>query len=538
MINAKKAFNIHDYIEIVLRRIWYIIIPLVLVAGAAAVYAKLTPRIYMASTTILVTPQKVPVEYVRPTVTSKIEDRLHSISQEIMSRTQLEKVISEFNLYAEEAKKLAGEEIIEVMRKNITVTIGGKEGYFAISYQGRDPVTVTKVTNRLASLFVEENLKLREQQAQGTTEFLALELNTTKSKLEEQEKILTEFKQKHLFELPDRVVTNLGVLTQLRQDQQRVSAALNSAMERKILIQKQIAEIQKQAPEIKLTLTPPPAPEAAKEEALSQNNEAFSVSTAPVPADRSKKYMTPAAAQLEKAKANLMQLKTRYTESHPDVVSTKKAIQDLEKVVAAELEKMLADAEKETADKELKAKKMAEENVSPLPGQKGGEDFNPQVAFTKEMEGQLAVTGREIQNLQKEEAKIRADIAIYQGRVENAPLREMMMANLSRDYQSAKENYQKLLDKSVQAQQAENLEKRQKGEQFRVIDPARIPQKPFKPDVPKIILLGLALGIGSGVGLAFLREQMDHSFRDAEDLEATMGFKVLTNIPKIERKAA
>jgi len=360
MITAN--INVHDYIEIFLRRIWCIIIPLVLAVGAAATYAKFCPRTYLASTTILVTPQEVPVDYVRPTVTSTIEDRLYSIQQEIMSRTRLETIISEFNLYAEEGKKLASEEIIERMRKNIIVKIaekkGKKQGYFTLSYEGTDPVIVTKVTSRLASLFVEENLKLREQQAQGTTEFLAQELNATKEKLEKQEKILTDYKQK---------------------------------------------------------------------------------------------YMA-VQAQMETLKGQLSVLQAKYTESHPEVLNTKKAIKNLEKVIAV-------------ADK-----------------------------------------------------------------------KSTIMANLSRDYESTKETNRKLLEKSEQAQQAENLERRQKGEQFRVIDPARIPEKPFRPNIPKIFLFGLLLGMGSGFGLAFLREQMDRSFRDAEDLKATLGFRVLTNIPKIEKK--
>jgi hypothetical protein len=217
--------------------------------GAAAAYATFRPRTYLASTTILVTPQKVPVDYVRPTVTSRIEDRLHSIRQEIMSRTRLEKIISEFNLY-QRAEKLSSRNR-RTDAKDIIVNIGGKEGYITLSYRGRDPVSVAKVTNRLASLFVEENLKQREQQAQGTTEFLNQELNATKAKLEELEKILTDYKQHYIYELPDLVVTNLGVLNQLRQDHQRVSEALNSALERKLVIQKQIAEIRKQTAEIK-----------------------------------------------------------------------------------------------------------------------------------------------------------------------------------------------------------------------------------------------------------------------------------------------
>ena len=169
MINTEKSFDVHDYIEIFLRRVWYIVIPFIVVLAAATLYAFYLPKMYQATTLILVTPQKVPEAFVRSTATSRIEDRLQSIGQEIMSRTRLEQVIQEFKLYSEEAKSLSLEEIVESMRKNIQVEIRGKEGYFTISYIGKDPKTVTMVTNKLASLFIEENLKLREQQAQGTS---------------------------------------------------------------------------------------------------------------------------------------------------------------------------------------------------------------------------------------------------------------------------------------------------------------------------------------------------------------------------------
>jgi uncharacterized protein involved in exopolysaccharide biosynthesis len=126
----------------------------------------------------------------------------------------------------------------------------------------------------------------------------------------------------------------------------------------------------------------------------------------------------------------------------------------------------------------------------------------------------------------------------YRKRIENTPLREQVLSLLMRDYQNTKESYQTLLKKSQEAQQAENMERRQKGEQFKVIDPGRVSEKPFKPDVPKILLFGLLLGMGSGLGLAFGREQMDRSFRDADDLETSLGFRVLANIPKIDKKAA
>jgi uncharacterized protein involved in exopolysaccharide biosynthesis len=154
------------------------------------------------------------------------------------------------------------------------------------------------------------------------------------------------------------------------------------------------------------------------------------------------------------------------------------------------------------------------------------------------MENQLIATELEMRRLQEEDSRIKARIAGFQARIENTPMRELAMANLARDYQNTRESYETLLKKSQEAQQAENLERRQKGEQFKVIDPARIPEKPMQGMVLKILLFGFLAGMGSGLGLAFLREQMDHSFRDAGDLEATMEYRVLANIPKIEKKAA
>ena len=122
---------------------------------------------------------------------------------------------------------------------------------------------------------------------------------------------------------------------------------------------------------------------------------------------------------------------------------------------------------------------------------------------------------------------------MYQTRIENTPIREQTIALLARDYQNSKETYESLLKKREEAQQAENLERRQKGEQFKVIDPAIIPEKPFKPNIQRILLFGLLLGMGSGFGVAFFREQMDRSFRDAEDLEVAFESKVLASIPRV-----
>ncbi|MBM4346948.1 MAG: hypothetical protein FJ107_02320, partial [Deltaproteobacteria bacterium] len=387
------------------------------------------------------------------------------------------------------------------------------------SYIGKDPQIVTTVTNKLASLFIEENLKLREQQAQGTSEFLVIELNATKAKLEEQEKTLTQYKRQFMGELPEQKDANIKVLEQLQFQNQRTGENIRAAHDRKLIIQKQLADT-----------------ELLIAAAIKQQEDSLVPSSSPGQTEKGSRPASkdPNEVQLEQMKHQLSDLQAKYTEKHPDITVLKKRITELEAKIA-----------KERLEKETGEKKEPESNITttPLPPpkivtKKEARDYVKLNPRYKEMESQLIATELEITRMKEEEEKVRGQILKYRERIENTPLRELAMANLSRDHQNTKDLYQTLLKKSEEAQQAENLERRQKGEQFKIIDAARLPEKPFRPDILKILLIGLTLGLASGFGLAFFREQMDHSFRDAEDLEATVGFKVLANIPKIEKKAA
>jgi uncharacterized protein involved in exopolysaccharide biosynthesis len=208
----------------------------------------------------------------------------------------------------------------------------------------------------------------------------------------------------------------------------------------------------------------------------------------------------------------LENMQATYTDNHPDIIVTKKKIADLEK-------------------------KLAEELANSKKG-KAGDSVNDQYNYIQEeRKAQLTVLDREINRLKREDEKTRTMIAGYQARIENTPVRELSLSTMMREFNNINETYQTLLKKNSEAQQAENLELRQKGEQFRVVDPARVPEKPFKPSIPKVLAIGLALGLGLGLALTYVREQMDRSFRDAEDLETTLGLNVLANIPKIEKEA-
>ncbi|MFH2045571.1 MAG: GNVR domain-containing protein [Pseudomonadota bacterium] len=503
MINSARSYSIIDYVEIFKRRIWYFIIPFFIILPGTILYAVYAPRIYKASTLVLVSPQKVPEAFVQSTVTSRIEERLQSISQEVMSRTRLEQVMDEFKLYREESKNLSKEQLVGLMQKNIKVELPSRKEektYFTIAYTGINPEIVAAVANRLTSLFIEENLKLREQQATGTTEFLTAELASSKKRLEELEMQVSLYKKRYMGELPEQLDTSLKILEQLQNQYQRIGENLNAAQDRKLFIQKQISDLE----------SPTTASETGtiglKDNALAGPLSASANRLAP--AQSGAKNKSSYELQKDALTKLLDELTSQYTENHPDVIITKKKLADLE---------TKHESDEDTVQELYNLKK------------------DPRYI---ELNNQLQIVDLEIKQYQTEIVSISKQITIYRTRIENIPSREQEMASLMREYSKTKENYETLFKKSQEAQQAENLEFKQKGEQFKIIDPARVPEKPFSPDINKVLLIGFALCIGCSIGLVILREQMDTSFHDAEDVELVLGLRVIATIPTIEKEAA
>lgn len=478
MINPEKSYNLADYLEILRRRIWFIVVPFVVVLLGISVYCLFAPREYKASTLVLVTPQRVPEAFVPTTVTARIEERLQTIAQEVMSRTRLEQIINEMRLYQKERKSMSAEEVVELMQKNIKLELPTKKeekGYFTINYTGEDPQVVTSVANRLASLFIEENLKVREQQAMGTTEFLSTELTSVKANLDAQEAQISQYKKRYMGELPEQRDTNLKIYEQLQVQAQRAGESLRAAQDRKLFLQKQLSDMESGAAAVSL-----PGKDGRTADGKA--------------AEGAGSY----ESQKESLTRQLQDLRTKYTETHPDVIATKKKLADLEK----------------NRDTYSIAR-------------------DPRY---REAKSQLAATELEIKRLRGESEQIAKQINSYRARIEMVPMREQDMASLMREYHNTKETYERLLKKSQDAQQAENLERRQKGEQFKIIDPARVPEKPSSPNIPRLYLVGLVLGVAAGFATAFLMEQSDRTFHEATDLEQTFGLKVLANIPRIEKE--
>ena len=526
MPETEKPLDIHAYIGMALRRKWYIIIPLVVcIVGSFGVY-KYLPKIYRASTLILVQPQTVPEDYVRSTITDSVVSRLNTLSQEILSRTRLENVIQEFNLYADIRNKVPMEAIVEMMRKTITVKIESQsrsdrtQNSFSISYEDREPRTVMMVTNKLASLFIEENLRVRESQAERTSEFLAKELSLLEEKLKIKDLEIRSVKEKYMGQLPQQLDANLRVLERLQQQLQTTSEGIRSAEDRTILLRNQIEALKERS---RSTVQRP------RGEGLPGTEEmGSSIDGRRTPED-------PLVNQLNQLKRDLTIAQSKYTANHPDVIDLKRKVANLEPRVQEILAKQKADLQKETAERAARMKREGDALQDLPPGMDPAAE-RLLVQYTDQYnEAQF-----EAKRLRSEEKNLKEQIGAYQKRVEETPRREQELLLLTRDYDLLKTNFQSLLDKKMQAQMSQNLEMKEQGEQFRVLDPARLPEKPAKPDQNKILLMGAVIGLALGFGLVWLRESMNPTFHTLADLEATLGIPVIATLPNLreEKRAA
>ena len=479
-MNAAAPLTLADYWNIAIRRKWLIVGAILLSVAVAGLLCVVLPKSYRSSTLILVEDQKIPEEYVKAIVGGGIEGRLTMIQQQVMSRTLLSRVMEEFKLYQSEVRQYGLETVIEDMRKDIKVQTVGTVGprgksveSFSISFSHEDPMTAMKVTAKLTSQFIEENLKAREQLVEGATEFLEQELRLAKDRLEQQEQSISAFKTKYMGELPQQTDANLHALDRLQSDLIAVNENIHRLTDRQSMIQKSIREYQATGATTDGSTTGAGGPAA----------------------------IDPLVARLRELERNLATLTAEYKETYPDIVQTKQEMKE----VTAQLAKKYGVKPEET-------------------GSGAVQRFDPYRRGLIRERDEIKI---ELARLQERQQRLTGTMKEYEVRVERAPTREQELMILLRDYDNMQKNYQSLLDKKLNARVAENLEKRQKGEQFRIIDPANLPEKPEKPNRLLIMLLGLASGCGLGMGGAVALEHLKPSFRRLEEVEMALGLPVI-----------
>jgi len=489
------------------RRKWLVILAFIGPFAVTVSLAIALPNLYRSTATLLLERPQVSETFVKSSVTSELESRLHTISQEILSRSKLQDLIIRFDLYPEFRKRATPEEVVERMRRDIRMEFKGRDIRmepkesavvvpqagpvatiaFTLSFRGKDPETVANVTNTLASLFVDENVKLRERQAAGTAEFLRVQLEEMKRKLDQEEQRVGEFKERHLGELPEQTPVNLAILERLN-----VELRLNKENQIRVMewfdqedLTRQLAMASKNAPVKDPTDTTPV-------------RDPTDTPTGPVAI----------AARIAWLNQELTELRTRFSEKYPDVIRVKAEI--------AALERQLAETRNgETS--ETKADSKANQYPSRL--KKGRSAAAVQLSALKEQEKSL-----------------RQAIAMYQRRVDHSPRLEQEYQGLFGDYKTMKEHYGALLQRYQEALVAESMEHGEKGDEVRLLDAAIPSTRPAAPNPLRLIFIGLILSMGLAGGAVWLIEHRDTSFHTLNELRAFTKVPVLASIPPIVTK--
>jgi polysaccharide chain length determinant protein (PEP-CTERM system associated) len=465
--------TLSEFTDILKRRKGIIIWTAMMIFITAAFTAFLIPPTYRSTSTILIEEQEIPKEYVMTTVTSYAEQRLQSINQRIMSSSRLLEIINRFSLYADLRERWTVEAIIEKMRKDIrfeTISadvVDRRTGRptaatiaFSIAYDGKSPNVVQQVANVLASLYLEENLKVREQQTIGASRFIEEEMKSIQANLADLDARMAAFKSRNIGALPEMAQLNLQNLDRLDLEIAQLNDQHRTLKEKESSLQYQLAS------------TP-----------MESSN--------PVP-DK---------ARLKELRNRLIMFQNRYLDAHPDVKETKAEIAALERRLGTTIQ--------------------------------GGEEERPDNPVYITMASQLSGVQTDIESVKRQIADMAGKREEMRKRVTAGPRVEEHYRVLLTERNNTQAKYDDLMRKAMEAKVAHGMEKEQMGERFTLIDAARLPERPVKPNIPAILLIGLILGIGGGVGLASLREFSDQSVRSPEALAEATSMLVLGSVTEI-----
>jgi polysaccharide chain length determinant protein (PEP-CTERM system associated) len=485
MNNSERdtPLNLAGYWALVCHRRWWLLA--VFVAGWALVLGGswVLPAEYRSETVILVEGQKVPKSIVESNVASDLQQRLQNITQQIMSRTRLSQIASQYHLYEKKGKNNDPDALVERMRKDIQIELvkaGENElTAFKVTYSAPSPQLAQQITGALTVDYIEDNLRSRKKSSIETTEFLDNEVQVARADLAQQEQRLREFKGKYLGELPEQLQSNVQILSGLQSRMQAATEALNQAEQQRLYL----------------------------DSLLGQYRGAAMVEGSANPS-------LPALDQeLEKLKSQLSDLNGRYTPQHPDIVRLKEQIAATEKL-------------KESMEREARSGKKPDASAAASVSSRANSP-------TMQIEAQIRANQLNITNRRSEIKDLEAQIRQYEARLNLTPVREQELAAVTRDYQQSRANYDNLLAKKQKSETATNMEERQEGEQFRVLDPPSLPLKPYFPDHFKMSLLGIAVGLGLTLGMVIVFEFADAKVYAEDDLRDLTTVPVFVGIPSI-----
>lgn len=449
------------------------------------------PATYKSSTLILVEQPTMPKDYVTPNVNEDLQSRLQNITQQILSRTRLLRIASQLNLYAAGPNRLTPDETVARMRKDIEIVLvrDSQDAVtaFNISYSAGDPRVAQRVTGELTKLFIDENLEVRQHESEDTTKFLEDQLEAARQSLSEQEAKVREFKGAHIGDLPSQQASNLQILSGMQSQLQTEEDGLNTAQQQRVYLQSLISQYR-------------------------------TLQGTPRSADGAPAGLPALDQQLEKLKIQLADLSSRYTDQYPDIRKLKLQITETEKM----RDRLMAELRIKGNAGQLEAGSDAGELADPSQG-----------PAMLQLQGQLQANQTELVNHERAIDALKAKVSEYQSRLNQEPLSEQQLADLTRGYDQSKANYDNLLKKESDSKMATSMEEMQQGERFRMLDPPSLPLKPAFPDRLKFCAFGLGFGLVLGAAVAGGFEIMDDRLHSESQLKALLQMKVISEIPEV-----
>ena len=500
-----KKLGLPQILQVLRRRAWLVGLPPLVTFFAALLYSSTLADVYQSDMLIAIDPQRVPDTFVRSTVTLETDRRLDTLTVQVLSRTALQEFIETFDLYAEERRQQPIEDVIGKMRSDIKIDVEiprprwgqlPQASAFHVKFTYSDPKIAARVTQKIGLRFVEQNSRDRGAQAGATNKFLETQLDDARRKLEEQERRLEAFREKHGKELPTQMLSNMNALSNAQLQAQSLVESVARDRDRKQMLERLYREAAAEPAPAAIAPTPAQAATAGSSTPL--------VGTV--------------QQQLATARTNLQALKLKYKADHPDVVRAEKVVAGLEP--KAEEERKTAAAARAQAD--------APSESAPTVADPARRES------LRQMRAEMESLDRQMTFKESEERRVRGEIAEYQRRIEAVPGLESEWVALTRDYDTQQTAYKELLTKSTAAQVAANLEHEDIGERFRIVDPAVVPVHPLRAIRASVNAGGLAIGLLLGLGIAALLELRDASFRSDSDVLEVLSLPVLASVPHIE----
>lgn len=515
--------TLRDHLGMLQRRRTPALLVSAAIAAATLVVAVVLPPVYRSTATILIKEQEIPQEFVRSTVTSFADERIQVISQQVMTRATLLDLVDRYGLYGKVRQRETSEEILDRMRRDIKLTPISAEVTdrrtgspvkstiaFSLSYDSENPAAAQKIANELTTLYLNENVKNRQQKAAETTSFLDEELARVTQHIAEVERKLADFKARNQGRLPELNLANQVGSERAAGEIQRLEREVVFLNERTAALQSQLAD------------TKPNLPVGG------------SGGTVLDPDDR-----------LKALQAQLTALVGTYSSDHPDVKRLRREIA----VLQAETGEQGDGTDREARRLELEAElsllrqKYAEDHpdvarvrrqmavLDAAPAAPPRSARKPDNPVYLNLKSQIETNTAQVQAMRTEREELRAKLALFDLRVSQTPEVEREYLELVRDMDSSRTRFRELRDKQMQAQVAEQLERERKAERFTLIEPPIFPEKPVRPNRMLIAVMGLLLALVAGVGAAALREAMDRTVHGPRDVVRVMQVPVLAVLP-------